>query len=248
MPGRRGTIWSLLRVGVAVVIVAAIVAQLARSVDSAIALDRDLTTTVVNFFSFFTILSNLSAAVALAAAGIWWLARGRRGGSPEPRIIAVGLVSTTTYMIITGVVYNALLRSVVLPQGSEAVPWSNEVLHLIGPAFMLVDALIWPARRLPWRTVLLVLGFPIVWISYTLVRGPHTVNPTTGTPWWYPYPFLDPNGPQGAAGVVGYVAVIAAVVALVAAGVVAVGRRPRRLAPPETRAVAPPPAERRPPG
>ena len=42
-------------------------------------------------------------------------------------------------MVVTGVVYNLLLRGIVLDQGTT-VPWSNEVMHLVGPAFMLLDA------------------------------------------------------------------------------------------------------------
>ena len=36
----------------------------------------------------------------------------------------------TTYMIVTGLVYNILLRGIELPQGSEPIPWSNETLHV----------------------------------------------------------------------------------------------------------------------
>ncbi|NNG98143.1 Pr6Pr family membrane protein [Gordonia araii NBRC 100433] len=208
----------------AAVILAAIVAQFVKSTDSAAALGRDVGTTVANFFSFFTILSNLSAATVLAWAAIWWFTRGRNDS--QPRSLAVALACVTTYMAVTGIVYNTLLRNVELPQGSEAVPWSNEVLHLIGPAFLVVDLVVGPPRRrLGWKTILLVIGFPIAWVVYTLVRGPLTTNPATGDDWWYPYPFLDPHGPGGYPSVAVYVLAIAVVFTAVAAGVVWVDRR-----------------------
>ncbi|GAA3026913.1 Pr6Pr family membrane protein [Gordonia defluvii] len=227
MPSTRNrVIWNLLRLAMSGVIVAAVAAQFASSVDVAAAYDRDAATTVGNFFSFFTILSNLAAAAVLMWSSLWWFSRGRRTGPPEPRGLAIAVACVTSYMIVTGVVYNALLRGIELPQGSVAIPWSNEVLHLIGPAFLLLDLVIGPVgRRLGWRTVPVVLIFPIVWVAYTLVRGPATTNPATGDPWWYPYPFLDPNGPGGAASVAWYILAIALVIALVATGVVWVDRR-----------------------
>ena len=132
-------------------------------------------------------------------------------------------------MVITGIVYNALLRSITLPQGSEPVPWSNEVLHLIGPLFLLADVLFAPRRRaLPWGAVLTIIAFPLVWTAYTLIRGPLVTNPATGDGWWYPYPFLNPNNPDGWGSVIVYVIVIAVLFAAVAAFIVWWGRRRAR--------------------
>lgn len=206
------------------VIVAAVVTQLVESIATTIELDRDLGTVISNFFSFFTILSNISAAAALLWAG----ASGLRRHAPrvDSPALAIVLACASTYMIITGIVYNALLRGLTLPQGSEPVPWSNETLHLIGPIFLLVDVLIGPARRaLPWRTVGVVLAFPLVWSAYTLIRGPLVTNPATGDPWWYPYPFLNPNNPGGWPSVLVYVAVISVAFVAVGSFVVWVGRR-----------------------
>lgn len=220
--------WSALRLLMAAAITAAVVAQLLKSVATAAELGRDVTTTVVNFFSFFTILSNTAAAVVLAWAGVRWLARRARGAdATEGPALAVALACVSTYMIVTGIVYNTLLRGIPLPQGSEPIPWSNEILHLVGPIFLLLDVFIGPARRrLAWNRMLIVVAVPIVWAVYTLVRGPLTVNPVTGDPWWYPYPFLDPHlQPWGYAGVALYIAAIAVVIALVAWFVVGVGRQ-----------------------
>ncbi len=219
------TVWTVLRLAMAAVIVAAIVAQLTKSIGTAIELGRDVTTTIANFFSFFTILSNASAAIVLAGAALWYLIKGRRMDA-EPRGLAMALACVSTYMIITGIVYNTLLRNIELPQGSAPIPWSNEVLHLIGPVFLLLDVFLGPLRRaLPWRTLWAVVAFPVVWVIYTMIRGPLVTNPVSGDPFWYPYPFLNPNNPGGWPSVVFYVFGIAAAIVAVGALVLWWGRR-----------------------
>ena len=88
------------------------------------------------------------------------------------------------YMILTGVIYNTLLTEVDTLQTSD--PWANNVVHLILPVVMLVDFLIIPlAHRIRWREALVWTIYPILYLAYTLIRGP-IVD-------WYPYPFLDPR-------------------------------------------------------
>ncbi|MBT8797793.1 Pr6Pr family membrane protein [Microbacterium flavum] len=207
----------------AALITAAIIAQLAVTTSGAVDGGRDLPTTVVNYFSFFTILSNVSAVVALT----WCAIESARNRSPiESRPVGTLLVCATTYMLVTGIVYNLLLRNVPLPQGTT-VPWSNEVLHLIGPLFLLADLILAVRRRRPaWSTVGIVAIFPLVWIGYTLLRGERTTNPVTGEGWWYPYPFLNPHlVPGGWGGVVGYCLGIAVTLCAIATMVVAWNRR-----------------------
>ena len=68
--------------------------------------------------------------------------------------LLTALACVTTYMLVTGVVYNTLLRGIELPQGTT-VPWSNEVLHVIGPVFLLLDLIFGSSpARLQWRSVL----------------------------------------------------------------------------------------------
>lgn len=237
MTGRRARAhgWAALRVAAALLILAAVGAQLARTVGNALENltphGSHLPTVTTNFFSFFTVQSNVLAAIVLLWAALWTWTRGR-SVREEPSGLSIALTCVTTYMILTGVVYNILLRGIELPQG-QTVPWSNEVLHVVGPLFLLADLLFAPRRRgLPWPAVAIALIYPLAWVTYTLVRGPLVVAPGTGAPWWYPYPFLDPNGQGGVAGVIVYVVVIAIAVTLIAAGVVWAGRarsrRPRR--------------------
>lgn len=211
--------WSILRLIMAAFILAAVVREFRNAMSTVPAEGSSTATVVVNFFSYFTIESNLFALAALVAGAVWALTRKTR----EPLWIAVLFAATTTFMTITGLVYNLLLRGLAL----ATTPWANEVLHLIGPAFLLVDLFLAPPRRrLPWRTVAVVIAWPILWVVYTLIRGELVVSPLTGDGWWYPYPFLNPHLHNGGYLVVAlYVVGIAATFTLVAWGVVAVGRR-----------------------
>lgn len=221
--------WPYARLAASLLGFAAIIAQLVRTLEVALEATTPwgahLPTVAVNFFSFFTVLSNLGAAVMLVVAAIWAWTKGK-DAAREPRWLAVALACVATYMIVTGIVYNLLLRGIELPQGST-VGWSNEVLHVVFPLFLLADVLLAPKRRaLSWGTVLTVAAFPIVWAVYTLVRANLIVSPALGTPYWYPYPFLNPHTtPGGYVGVAGYIVCIAAAILIVGAGVVWVARR-----------------------
>ncbi|WP_223171349.1 Pr6Pr family membrane protein [Microbacterium sp. NIBRBAC000506063] len=137
-------------------------------------------TAAANFFSFFTIQSNLIACAALLIGGVLLL-RTRDLTVPEPRWFAVLLAAATTYMLTTGIVYNTLLRGIELPQGAT-VPWSNEVLHVIAPVYLAIDLFVAPRRRrLGWGAILIIVGYPIVWAVYTLVRGPLITAPSRAT-------------------------------------------------------------------
>jgi hypothetical protein len=209
-------LWGAARLAGAVLTVAAIVAQLDKTVSVARERDQDMATVLWNFFSFFTILSNVIGAVTLVVGGAWLLLRGARG-AVEPRALSLAFLCAGTYMVTTGVVYNLLLRGIELPQGTT-VAWSNEVLHVVGPLIFLIDLALRLDRRLAWRDLLYVAPFPIVWAVYTLVRGELVTNPTTGEGWWYPYPFLDPHQiGYGYMGVAAYVVAIAAAILGVAA-------------------------------
>ena len=219
--------WAVVRVLTAVVGIAAVVAQLARTIENAAAAGQPIGTVVTNFFSFFTIQSNVAAAVTLTIGALLFWTQGRRT-DVEPRWFAVLLACVTTYMVITGIVYNLLLRGIQLPQG-ETVAWSNEVMHVAVPIVLLLDLFLAPRRRpLPWRSVWIIVIYPIAWVIYTLVRGPLVTSPGNGEPYWYPYPFLNPNNPAlepaGYAGVAVYVVAIAAGIIVVGLLVVWVGR------------------------
>jgi hypothetical protein len=216
-------LFGVLRLAMAVAIIAAIVGQLLYSRASwAAAGITNPVVQITNFFSFFTIDSNvLAAAIGLIGAWLLFTAKGT-----DPRW-ALGLrLAAVTYMTTTGIVYNLLLRGVELPQGTT-LAWSNEVLHLIAPAYIVVDWILAPGRRpIAWKSLWPVLIFPLVWGIYTLIRGPLTYDAVLKRDYWYPYPFLNPNtSPEGYFSVAFYIVLIAVVIGAVCAGAIWVSKR-----------------------
>ncbi|MBK4346644.1 Pr6Pr family membrane protein [Lacisediminihabitans changchengi] len=212
------------RVLIAITVIVAIVGQLSLSLSNwrDAGIDNPVVQ-VVNFFSFFTIESNV-LTVVVALLGAWFLLRGDR----DDRGWYLGLrAAAVTYMATTGIVYNLLLRGIELPQGTT-LGWSNEILHVVAPAYLILDWLFAPGRRpREWKAVWPILIFPLVWGIYTLIRGPITFDAVTGKSYWYPYPFLNPNtSPEGYLSVSFYIVLIAAVIGLVGLGVVWVSKRP----------------------
>ncbi len=107
------------------------------------------------------------------------------------------------------------------------MPLSIEILYVWAPIFLLLDVLFAPRRRaLSWSALGAVVVFPIVWLAYTLIRGPLVHDFRTGNDWWYPYPFLNPHvQPWGYGSVALYVLGIAVAVIGIGAFVVAMSRR-----------------------
>lgn len=149
-------------------------------------------TNVANFFSFFTIQSNLiGAAVLLVAACLvpretrtWSLIRG----------------AAAIYLVLTGVIYNTLLVDLA-EELQTTIPWVDDVLHKIIPIVMLIDLLLVPlAHRIRWREATVWAIYPLAYFAYSLIRGP-IVD-------WYPYPFLDPREDGGYLGVAGFSVVV----------------------------------------
>ncbi|MEP6559803.1 MAG: Pr6Pr family membrane protein [Nakamurella sp.] len=178
---------SALRLLMALVVAAAIVTQLATQISNNLS--------VANFFSFFTIQSNIIGAVAItvaalagsAARGSVWLSQ-LRGAA-------------TLYMGVTGMIFSLLLSGADV---QTPIPWVNSTLHYIFPLFIVIDWLVdRSVRPLTFRQGLVFLSYPVAYGIYTLVRGP-IVD-------WYPYPFLDPttNGYVFVTVMMAFVAVVA---------------------------------------
>ena len=135
---------------------------------------------LANFFSFFTIQSNVLAAIILCIVGIGTLAKKKT--TPQ---FAFLRGAATLYMIMTGIIF-ALLLSGLQQALQTTIPWVNVVLHYAMPIAMLVDWLIYPpATRISFKRALWWLTYPLIYLAYSWVRGAFTH--------WYPYPFLDPG-------------------------------------------------------
>jgi len=129
-----------------------------------------------NFFSFFTNESNLFAAGLLLYGAYRGLRPGGQASSPAYDLLRGAAV---IYMTITGAVFVLLLSG-----SNESVPWANAVVHYVMPVVIVLDWLIDPPRsRITRGRASSWLIFPLVYFSYTLIRG--------AIVGWYPYPFLN---------------------------------------------------------
>lgn len=211
-----------IRVLLAIAIVAATIASYSSSSDFWIASGfPDLGLLTANFFSYFTFQSNLISAAVLVVGAAWLSTPGTR----EPTWLSVARAAITSYLAITAIVYNLMLRGLP-PSGEEAAQWTTETLHVVVPIVLLLDWVLAPGRtRLAWKQIATIMIYPIAWIVYTMVRGPLVIDQVKGRETWYPYPFLDPTleGNDGWS-VALWIVVIAATLTAAATGVVALSR------------------------
>ena len=132
---------------------------------------------IVNYFSFFTILTNLLVALGTSlpliagntAAGQFFL---------RPSVQS----AIAVYIAIVGITYSLLLRHMWNPQGMQKL--ADVLLHDVVPVVYVVFWIfLVPKFTLRWSDAVRWLTFPVVYMAYTLVRGfiSH----------WYPYYFID---------------------------------------------------------
>jgi hypothetical protein len=166
-----------------------------------------------DYFSYFTVLSNLFAAAMLLHGAL-------RPAHTRSRTVELLRGAAVVYILTTGIVYLLLLSG-----HAPAYPWVNAVLHYLMPVAVTLDWLLDPPRvRLdPARTVLLWMAFPLLYVLYTLARG--------AIVGWYPYFFVNPHRGGGYLLVAGdCVAVGIGIAALIAATTWAGNRRRDTLA------------------
>ncbi|HEU4676324.1 MAG TPA: Pr6Pr family membrane protein [Motilibacteraceae bacterium] len=205
-PPRRWTAYYRLPLGL--LTYAALATQLVSSIHKG--------ASVVNFFSFFTVLSNLLAATVFVLTAV---------GVPR-RAVTRDLLRgfPVMPMAATGLVWFVALRD--LDEALQTtIPWVNTVVHIAMPVIVVLDWLVDPPGvPIPLRRALVWLGYPIVWAAYTLVRGPLAH--------WYPYPFLDPAQMGGAGGVAVAVLVVGVLMLVLVLAAAAAGNALSRRATP----------------
>ncbi len=133
--------------------------------------------TVIRFFSYFTILTNALVALYFLAASLGTTTKlGRFAGRAE-----VG-TAVTVYILVVGVVYQAVLRGLV--PLSEWGRVADNIIHGLVPLYML-GYWLWfvSGRPVKLRTLPYWLVYPAVYLAYTLWHGLATR--------FYPYPFVD---------------------------------------------------------
>jgi hypothetical protein len=140
---------------------------------------------ILRTLSFFTIQSNLLAAITSAQ-----LARKPERDGSVWRVVRLNALVGIT---VTGVVYSAVLARSHEPNGWQQ--WStNTATHYVVPIMMVLGWLLYgPRPRIDGRVVAWSLAFPPLWFGHTLIRG--VLTP------WYPYPVhrrARPRLPHGA--------------------------------------------------
>ncbi|HLV90228.1 MAG TPA: Pr6Pr family membrane protein [Acidimicrobiia bacterium] len=137
----------------------------------------------LNFFTFFTILSNLLAMGVLLEGGRRMLT----GTPPIPDMIRGAAV---VYMTVTYIVFAVLLRGLE-EELQTHLAWVDSVFHRVAPIVLMLGWVVDPPKeRIPFRRALWWLAFPLIWVVFTMIRGAIDGR--------YPYPFLDPaNGGYG---------------------------------------------------
>jgi hypothetical protein len=132
---------------------------------------------IINFFSYYTILTNTLVALALT----WPLISPHSGlGRFFARITVQSALAL--HIAIVGITYSLLLRHIWDPQGLQLV--ADRLLHDVMPILYLLYWFIFvPKGTLHWRNLPSWLIFPLIYCMYSLVRGP-IAN-------WYPYPFMN---------------------------------------------------------
>lgn len=132
---------------------------------------------LINFISFFTVLTNTLAVVVLSYA---WVNRDSAAKQffLAPRVSSGIAVS----IVVVSLAYNLLLRHLWSPSGFQFI--ADELLHDVMPVLFLIY---WwrcvPKGHLRFRHIGAWVIYPLVYFAYALLRGDLLGQ--------YQYPFID---------------------------------------------------------
>lgn len=131
--------------------------------------------TLIRYFTFFTILSNILVAFVFTAE--WLQSNLLKFFTKSNTQVAVAV-----YIFVVGFVYNTILRFIWQPKGWDKV--ADELLHLVIP---IVYILFWyfkfSKQTINYKSIFGWLLFPMIYIIVVMIRG-YFSN-------YYPYPFLN---------------------------------------------------------
>ncbi|WP_460131261.1 Pr6Pr family membrane protein [Pseudomonas sp. S1_E04] len=139
--------------------------------------DASLLGGLINFFSFFTVLTNTLAVVVLSYAVV-------NRDSAAKRFFLAPTVSSgiAVSILLVGLAYSLLLRHLWQPEGFQFI--ADELLHDVMPLLFLVY---WwrcvPKGSLRVKHIGLWVIYPLVYFAYALLRGDLLGQ--------YQYPFID---------------------------------------------------------
>jgi len=132
----------------------------------------------VNFFSYFTVLANSAASLAMLMPAIASESNsvGRFLSPPSVRTAIAG------YLIVVGGTYFFFLRHVGNDEGLERV--ADQLMHYVTPVLFMIDWLVFvPKGHVPLTIIGSSLIPPIAYGIWPVVHGSRSG--------WYPYPFLN---------------------------------------------------------
>lgn len=133
--------------------------------------------TIIRYFSFFTILTNLLVAVCCTT-----LMSDSNSGLKKFFSKQTTLTATAVYISIVGAVYNLILRFLWQPQGLQLI--IDELLHSVIPVLFVLFWLFFTAKgNIHWRKLLVWLIYPLAYLLIVLLRGASSS--------FYPYPLVD---------------------------------------------------------
>lgn len=155
---------------------------------------------VINFFSYFTILTNILAALSLTFT--FFNTQSKTGSFFRNPVVQSAIAMN---IVIVGTVYITVLQKLWQPQGLAWI--ADFTLHYAMPFIYAVYWLVFvPKGQVQLKHCFTWLIYPAVYFAYCIIRGP-IVN-------WYPYPFVD-------VGAIGYGEVLKNAVVLLGAFLVA---------------------------
>lgn len=173
----RSSTLRLFSIAAATVAWTALLMQLWLTLGVVVGQGRGMTMGLVVYFGFFTVLTNLLAALVLSA-----YAAGSRFSGHRWLTAPVTQTSTAAAITIVGLVYFFILRQLWRPQGAQFL--ADVALHYVVPALMVMFwALVVPRRALAWHDAPWLFVYPLVYLVYVFVRGE-----VFGL---YPYHFVD---------------------------------------------------------
>lgn len=138
---------------------------------------KSMSESLVQFFSYFTILTNLMVAITTSAALLFpHSAFGKFCAKPST------ITAVTLYIVVVGLVYNTVLRPLYHPQGWAQV--ADETVHSAVPMLYVIYWLFFALRGvLYWTNAIYWLLYPLLYLLYTFTHG--------AVSGYYPYPFMD---------------------------------------------------------
>ena len=135
--------------------------------------------TIVRYFSYFTILTNIF--VALYCTYVLLKPDSRWGKYfSRPNVVP----AITVYIAVVGITYNTILRHLWNPHGWEMV--GDELTHLVIPVLFLLYWLVFsPKGELKWKDTFPWLIYPLIYFVWVIIFG--------ALSGFYPYYFIDVN-------------------------------------------------------